>query len=213
MKRIVSLAFLVACTGGSDTSSSGTTFFLPTGASADNTSPPTIQLDAQGVLHAVYPAYAGGGAYYAECPAGCASEADMNVVSLATGDATALNAMLALDGAGHPQVLLATGHGINYATCTGDCGDAASWTLTEIIAHDGEKDVTGEAFALDPQGHPRFVMHTYIAYLGIGQGAPATEWVRATRTATLPRAGRAASSPSRSGATTRCGSTRPAERT
>jgi hypothetical protein len=162
MKAIL-LAFLVACTGGSGSnSSSGDTFFLPTGDTPDNTSPPTIQLDAGGVLHAVYPAYAGGGAYYAECPAGCSGEADMKVVSLPTGDATVLNAMLALDGTGHPQVLLATGHGINYATCSGDCG---------------AQDSTGEAFALDPQGHPRFVMHTYIAYLGIGQGAPATEWV------------------------------------
>jgi hypothetical protein len=176
MKAIL-LACLAACTGGSESSASGTTFFLPTGATADNTSPPTIQLDGSGVLHAVYPAYAGGGAYYAECPAGCSSEADMKVVSLPTGEATVLNAMLALDAAGHPQVLLATGLGVHYATCAGDCGDPASWTVTQIIQHDGEQDVTGEAFALDPQGRPRFVMHTYIAYLGIGQGAPATEWV------------------------------------
>jgi hypothetical protein len=176
MKAIL-LALVAACTGGSGSSSSGTTFFLPTGDAADNTSPPTIQLDDSGVLHAVYPAYAGGGAYYAECPAGCSGEGDMKVVSLPTGDATVLNAMLALDAAGHPQVLLATGHGINYATCAGDCGAQDSWTVTEIIQHDGEQDVTGEAFALDPQGRPRFVMHTYIAYLGIGQGAPATEWV------------------------------------
>jgi hypothetical protein len=175
MKRIL-LAFLVACTGGSGNSSSGTTFFLPTGAAADNTSPPTIQIDASGVLHAVYPAYAGGGAYYAECPAGCGGEADMKVVSLPT-DGTVLNAMMALDGAGHPQLLLATGLAIHYATCAGDCGDAASWTMTEIIHHGGEKDVTGEAFALDPQGRPRFILHTYIAYLGIGQGTPETEWV------------------------------------
>jgi hypothetical protein len=176
--RLAALAAVAACTGDGTDGSSRTTFFLPTGASADNTSPPTIQLDAQGVLHAVYPAYAGGGAYYAECPASCRGPEDMKVVSLPTGSATVLDAMLALDATGHPQVLLATGLGVHYATCSGDCGAQASWSVTQIIEHDGEKDVTGEAFALDPQGHPRFLMHTYIAYLGIGQGPPATEWVQ-----------------------------------
>ena len=31
-----------------------------------------------------------------------------------------------------------------------------------------------KALALDPNGHPRFLMHTYRAYLGIGQKPPKT---------------------------------------
>src|SRR4051812_24430692 len=39
-------------------------FFLPTGV-PDNTTAPSIEIDAQGGIHALYPAYAGGDAYYA----------------------------------------------------------------------------------------------------------------------------------------------------
>ena len=185
--RLAAILALVGCTDdGSGNDGSSGTFFLPTGATATNTSPPTIQIDANGILHGVYPAYAGGGAYYMECAAGCNGVDDMRVVNLPTGNATTLNAMLALDANGHPQVLLATSLGIHYATCVGDCGQQASWTVTQIIQHDGDKDVTGAAFTLDPQGHPRFIMHTYIAFLGIGQRPPATEWVQCDASCSSP---------------------------
>ncbi|MDB4934553.1 MAG: hypothetical protein JWP87_1525 [Labilithrix sp.] len=151
-------------------------FFLPTGSEVDNTSAPTLAVDAQGGIHAVYPAYAGGDAYYAYCAADCAGPDQVRVVHFET-DATVANAMIALDGAGRPQVLLATARDVHYASCTGDCTAQASWTQAKIIEHHGDKEVTGEAFALDPQGRPRFLMHTYVAYLGIGQKAPETHYV------------------------------------
>jgi hypothetical protein len=150
-------------------------FFLPTGE-PDNTSAPTIELDAAGNIHAVYPAYAGGDAYYAFCAAGCADSDDVSVVRFAT-DGTVANAMLALDAEGRPQVLLSSYATVDYATCDGDCTDPAAWTTTQLIKHDGEREVTGEAFALDPAGRPRFLMHTYVAFLGIGQAAPETHYV------------------------------------
>ncbi len=178
-----SLAFAVGCGGGvadADAGAAGSKFFLPTGSTGTNTSPPTIVADAAGTIHAVYPAYTRGGAFYGECGAGCTDSSAMKTVAFATAG-TATNAMLALDPSGHPRVLLATGTQIIYATCSSACTDAASWTQTTIIQHAGDRNVTGEAFALDPQGRPRFIMHTPIAYLGIGQQPPVTEWVACDR--------------------------------
>lgn len=178
-QRILLLAsLLAACTGEDSTADAATKFFLPTGGVGTNTSPPTIAVDGKGTLHAVYPAYAGGGAFYAECPANCANENAMKTVSFTTGNATVLNAMLALDKTGHPSVLMVTGAQVLYASCAGtDCTSQAAWTTTELVKTNGDLDVTGEAFALDPQGRPRFIMHTTITYLGIGQKPPKTEWV------------------------------------
>lgn len=150
-------------------------FFLPTGE-PDNTAAPTVEVDEGGGIHMIYPAYAGGDAYYGYCPVGCAGPDDVSVVRLPT-DGTTANAMLALDAEGHPQVLLSTFATVDYATCDGDCTDASSWTVSTILKHDGDREVTGEAFALDPQGRPRFLMHTYVALLGIGQKAPETHYV------------------------------------
>ncbi|HEY0253884.1 MAG TPA: hypothetical protein VGC41_20280 [Kofleriaceae bacterium] len=179
--RIALLATLVtactACTEDEATAASSTKFFLPTGSVGTNTSPPTIAVDAKGTIHAVYPAYAGGGAFYAECPANCANEKAMKTVSFATGKATVTNAMMALDRTGHPSVLMVTGAQVLFASCAGDCSQQGAWTTTELFKNNLDLDITGEAFALDPQGRPRFLMHTAIAYLGIGQKPPKTEWV------------------------------------
>jgi hypothetical protein len=142
-------------------------FFLPTG-DPDNTSAPTVEIDAQGGLHSVYPAYAGGDAYYAYCAPGCDSDEDVKVVRFQT-EGTVHNAMIAFDRAGKPQLLLATYQKVHYATCSGDCTRATSWTQSVIVDHHGDNQVTGEAFALDRDGRPRFIMHVYKAYLGIGQ--------------------------------------------
>jgi hypothetical protein len=175
---LLSLATLAACDDQGDASGSGTdahTFWLPTGE-PDNTADPTIEVDRSGAMHAVYPAYAGGGAYYAHCPEGCDGTDEVDVVRFET-DGTVHNAMLALDADARPHVLLATGTDVYYATCEGDCADASSWTTTMVLSHAGEREVSGEAFALDGNGNPRFLMHTYVAYLGVGQKAPETYWV------------------------------------
>lgn len=161
--------------GDSSEDVDGVRFFLPT-PEPDNTSAPTVEVDAAGGLHAVYPAYAGGNAYYAYCPAGCANMEQMRVVPLLT-EGTVGNAMIALDATGRPQVLLSTYQYVYYASCAGDCTDPAAWTTSIVLDHGSDREVTGEAFALDPQGRPRFVMHTYVAYLGIGQKAPETHFV------------------------------------
>ena len=183
--RITLLALLatlaLACDedGGNGNSSSGggnaDAFFLPTDE-PDNTSAPTIELDAEGGVHAVYPAYAGGDAFYAYCAPGCTGTDDVEVVRLPT-DGTVANAMIALDASGHPQLLLSAFANVYYATCDGDCTERASWTVSDIMKHDNKREITGEAFALDAEGRPRFMMHTYVAYLGIGQEAPETHYV------------------------------------
>lgn len=144
-------------------------FFLGT-PEADNTSTPRVEVDADGGIHAVYPAYAGGRAYYAYCPKDCAPD-QLKVVRFDT-EGTVANAMLALDGAGKPHVLLSSFRKVHYASCEGDCTTEAGWRKTELLDHGSELEISGEAFALDPAGRPRFLMHTYRAYLGIGQKPP-----------------------------------------
>lgn len=151
-------------------------FFLPTGDHAANTTAPKIEIDKNGGIHSVYPAAFGGDAYYAYCPSNCESENDVSVIRIETSG-TVANAMLALDAKGKPQVLLSTFSRVHYVSCEGDCSKPEAWKNTAIIEHGSDKEVTGNAFALDPQGRPRFLMHTYIAYRGIGQEPPKTEWV------------------------------------
>ena len=161
--------------GGSGTPNGGVAaarFFLPTGE-PDNTSAPSMEVDAQGGIHAVYPAYAGGNAYYAYCAADCRGQADVKVVMLPT-QGTVANVMLALDSAGHPRVLLSSFQKLYYASCDSGCTSESGWKLDEILDHAGDREVSGEALALDPNGHPRFLMHTYRAFLGIGQKTPKT---------------------------------------
>lgn len=172
MSKLFPLILLAACGGGSTASNDGA-FFLPTG----NVNAPRVIVDAAGAMHVAYPALFGGGAFYAECAAGCADPSDVRVVAFDTGTDTVDNAMLALDAAGHPQLLMVTGEDLFYATCAGDCTQPASWTTANILHHAGERDVTGDAFAVDSHGRPRFVMHAPLAYLGIGQKPWATEWV------------------------------------
>lgn len=164
-----------ASTPGASTPAGGARFFLPTGQ-VDNTSAPTIVVDAQDATHAIYPAYAKGGAYYAYCGAGCSGPDATKVVKLET-DGTVTNAMLALDTQDRPRVLLSAASKIYYATCDASCGDQASWTVSMILDHGGDREVSGKAFALDRDGRPRFLMHTYRTYLGIGQKDPVTAWV------------------------------------
>ena len=125
-------------------------FFLPTGE-PDNTCRRGVELDPKGGVHAVYPAYAGGRAYYAHCPEGCDGSDDVRVVRFDT-DGPVANAMLALSADGQPRVLLATTTQVYFATCDADCDQSASWTTRMILDHAGEREVTGEALALDPAG-------------------------------------------------------------
>jgi hypothetical protein len=157
-------------------SSADARFFLPTG-DPDNTSAPRLAIDAAGNTHAIYPAYARGSAYYAFCGADCAGPEQVKVVKLDT-EGTVHNAMIVLDRDGHPRVLLSTATKVYFATCDADCTKPESWTKTELFDHGGDREVTGEALALDNEGHPRFLMHTYRAYLGIGQKTPQTFFVQ-----------------------------------
>ena len=161
--------------GGNVGGGTSARFFLPTGEPR-NTSAPTVVLDADDGIHTVYPAYARGGAFYGYCAASCSGAEDVKVVPFET-DGTVHNATIALDGSGKPVVLLSTMQHVYYATCDGDCSDPDAWTQNVILDLDGDQSVSGRAFALDPDGRPRFVMHTTKAYLGIGQKTPATWWV------------------------------------
>lgn len=160
---------------GGATPPEGRRFFLPTGQ-PDNTSAPTVEVDGQGNTHAVYPAYAIGGAYYAFCGAGCDSAETTKVVHFET-DGTVANAMLALDREGRPRLLLSSYTKLYWASCDANCGERTSWSTSVVLDHEAKREVSGEALALDPQGRPRFLMHTRRALFGIGQDPPETLWV------------------------------------
>lgn len=154
-------------------------FFLPSDADGPhNTTRPRLETDAAGNIHLVAPGYAGGNAYYLFCPADCSDPAQMSTVVLPT-DGTAHNAMIALDPGGTPQVLIGGYGAVYYATCSGDCRQQSAWRVSRIVQHspDADREVTGEAFTLDPQGRPRFVMHAYRAFLGIAAPEPVTLYV------------------------------------
>lgn len=180
-------ASLAACTSSSSTSGSNSgasttsassnsaRFFLPTGEPT-NTSAPTVVIDANDALHTIYPAYVRGGAFYGWCAAACTGTKDVKVVPFET-DGTVHNAMIALDATGKPRVLLQTASRVYYATCDGDCTDPGAWATNVILELDGNHEVSGKAFALDPEGLPRFILHTKKAYLGVGQKTPETFWV------------------------------------
>lgn len=136
-------------------------FFLPTPA-PENTTDPTVETDAAGNVHLVYAKYARGDAFYAFCPDGCKKREAVRVVRLET-QGTVDEAMLALDRAGKPHVLLSTYLRVYYAHCTGDCTQASGWQSAVILEHGARYQVSGEAFALDPQDRPRFLMHSYVS--------------------------------------------------
>lgn len=149
-------------------------FFLPT-PEVDNTGAPHLSLDKAGGLHTAYPTYVGKGAYYAYCDAACSSEADVKVVRFET-EMTVLNALVAVTDDGRPRVLLNSWDRIYYAECDEDCTEQTSWSIGAILKHDNKKEITGEAFALDPDGNPAFILHSYVELFGVGQEVPATHF-------------------------------------
>lgn len=164
------LALLAAASAAADAP-----FFLPTGPEVHNTGDPRVRTDSQGGVHMVYPLVASAGAVYGYCPAGCASADDVWTVVFPTDDFGAVhNAMLALDANDRPYLLFATYDSVIYAECSGDCRQGGSWSGARIFHHDGDWELTGDAFTLDPQGRPRFLMHAYQAYLGLFAPEPGT---------------------------------------
>lgn len=145
-------------------------FFLFTGDEVRTTTGARVEIDAQGGVHILYPAYGVGDAFYAYCPANCSTLEEVSVVRLPT-EGTVDNAMLALDSSGKPQVLLSTYLRVYYATCAGDCRQESAWQLSSILEHGGAYEVSGEAFTLDAQDRPRFLMHPYRSFLPSGQPA------------------------------------------
>ncbi|HKU39975.1 MAG TPA: hypothetical protein VJR89_17565, partial [Polyangiales bacterium] len=151
-------------------------FFLPT-PEPENTKLPRVLYDRKGGLHVLYPGYAGADAYYAYCASNCNDAKSFQVVQLHT-EGTVGDASLALTADGAPRVLLPTYLRVYFAQCDKACGAAENWQIGVIAEHQSEREVTGQALALDSKGRPRFIMHTYLAYLGIGQREPHTYYAQ-----------------------------------
>lgn len=133
-------------------------FFLPSAEEVRNTTNPRLIADRSGNVHAVYPAYSTGDAFYAYCGSECDEDRVVSV-KLPTQGAVH-NAMIAIGPDNKPQILLSTMSRVYYATCEGDCSQESGWTSSVILEHDGDYEVSGEAFAVTPDGKPRFIMHS-----------------------------------------------------
>jgi hypothetical protein len=151
----------------------GNKFFLPTGE-VTNTAAPRVEVDAAGNTHAVYPAFFKGDAFYTVCEGECSDPSKLSAVRFET-DGTVYNAMLKLTADGKPRVLLSSYYHNYFAECDAGCSVRENWRVGEIQQlSDSDLSITGEALALDPQGRPRFLYHTYHALFGIGQKPPQT---------------------------------------
>lgn len=145
-------------------------FFLPTGDEVHNTGDPRLVVDVRGGMHLTYPLVAAQGVVYAYCAADCTSEERFETVTFYTDEFGGVDtALVAVDPAGRPHLLFSSHNAVMYATCEDPCGTTGQWESRVVFEHDGDWELTGDAFALDPQGRPRFLMHAYQAYLGIGQ--------------------------------------------
>lgn len=170
-RLILSLLALMALAGAG-----AEAFFLPSGAEVHNTGDPQVRVDARGGIHLVYPLVAAASAVYGYCPVDCAGPDQVRTVTFPTDElGTVHTALLALDGGDVPHVLLSTRDAVVYGVCQGgDCADGAGWRLAVVHRHDGNWELTGDAFAIDPRGGPTFLMHAYQAYLGLFGPEPGT---------------------------------------
>ncbi|MCB0127505.1 MAG: hypothetical protein KDE58_34815, partial [Caldilineaceae bacterium] len=138
------------------------------------TSSASVAVDSNGGKHRAYyydEATTAGGptnAVYQQCTSGCDNPNNWHGVSFA---ADVNEVQLKLDPAGKPHLLIRTvstqvanGFDYYYALCTGDCTQPGGWQMLNVgysvggslyEQHDAEQPQ--RSFALDPNGHPRFV--------------------------------------------------------
>lgn len=107
-------------------------------------------------VNGVYPAY------YAYCATNCSSAANWLVTPVGDTGGWGGNIRLELDSAGRLHMLwfsMQAGSSfgwIQYAECSSGCTKAANWKVTSLTSVSIGPD-RGRYFAVDPQGHPRFL--------------------------------------------------------
>lgn len=171
-RRLVGLLLVLACTLSL---ASAQAFFLPTGDDVYNTGDPRIKVDSRGNLHMIYPVVAGSGAVYAFCPAGCSNPEQVSTLFISTEEFGVVHtALVALDSADRPHILLATYETVHYGGCFGECRGLSDWRVAAVVQHGSDWELSGDSFTLDPQGRPHFLLHAFQAYLGLFGPDPGT---------------------------------------
>ena len=147
-------------------------FIVPTPDIELPTSHPTVKVDPAGGVHVVFTPQSATidnpvrPAYYAYCPANCASPAAFKIIQLGDGvDFAALD----LDPQGRPRILmrLPVQSGAVYLFqfwgCDADCTNPARWSGDSIgyayARQTGWVESFIHSFALDHQGRPRFIYY------------------------------------------------------
>ncbi len=150
-------------------------FFLPTDV-PENTAGSTVVTDQNGGLHSVYRVYSRGDAFYTYCQSTCDSTERLRPIRFKT-DGAVQNIMLNVTRSGAPRVLINTSQQVYYAACDSDCTSQGNWDVKVILDRSvfGEAglDISGEAFVLDAQDRPRFIMSSYPQIIEV-----ATVWWR-----------------------------------
>lgn len=140
----------------------------------------SVKTSADGLRTALL--YAGGGAgvstapvRYGECAQDCVVRSNWHFVTLGSYGSAGLGGgpRLALDTGGHPRVVwffqaAVGGNGtLYYAECNASaCDSLAAWTIGPVLAFSAGDSMTllaHGAFALDAQGHPRFIVQDLAA--------------------------------------------------
>jgi hypothetical protein len=131
-----------------------------------------VAVDSRGGLHAAYAGYVGYGSvspgYYMYCDgsAKCTNpDAWKGVMFGSAKEDYIVKVELALTAAGQPRLLLYNdynGRIFSYAACNADCANPANWAVADITRVQWDTDLdtfeySYHAFALDPQGRPRFI--------------------------------------------------------
>ncbi len=161
----------------------------------NNTDGASVVVDATGGIHMGFTAYTSVGgawpAYYAYCASNCATAANWTTIVVGDVGTWGGYTRLALDAAGQPRLLWfnetsISGPGVfQYAECNSACTNPASWTKINAAS---TASVVGPSysryFALDQQGHPRFIYTdtdsyhsgTYYAYCDSACSTAAANW-------------------------------------
>jgi hypothetical protein len=126
----------------------------------------SIEVDANGRVHAAFEISLGGQVIYATCASNCSSEANWTSVHVGNNGSLGTRPILKLTPSGQPRMMYVreeTGSSnpemLVYNACDSACTSAANWKELDVEAvNPPGAGVEARLFALDNQGRPRAII-------------------------------------------------------